>query len=526
MFDLIIENGKIIDGTGNKSYLADIAIQNGRIAAIGTLGQAEARERLDAAGCAVTPGFVDIHSHADFILPILPTADSQVHQGITTTVVGQCGTSPAPLNDLTRGLLIGTVVSADRPLPWDRWSSFGSFYALLEEMGTSVNVVPVVGHGTIRVAGMGVSAKLPNREQMAAMQAETAKALDEGAVGISSGLIYPPGCYSDTAELVEVTRPVGERGGIYFSHIRSEGSQLLESIEEAITVGRETGAAVQISHLKAAGQQNWHKASQALDLIDRARAEGLDVTADMYPYEASCTGLVAMLPYWAQEGGQKDTLARLSDPIVCRKIISELEEVDYWDRIMVSDSPENRNYEGSMVAKLASDANKPAAEWVCSALLETGLDMGMISFGMSPENIEMQMRHPATMTGTDSEGRAFEGPYAKGVPHPRNFGTFPRVLGYYVRERKTLPLEQAVWKCSGFPASKLKWTDRGLVKEGYWADLVVMDPETIIDRATFTKPHQQPDGIQAVLVNGEVVVRDGVHTKARPGKVLRAPWSR
>ncbi|MBN1314627.1 MAG: D-aminoacylase [Anaerolineales bacterium] len=526
MFDLLIVNGKIIDGTGDNAYLADIAIQDGRIAAIGMLGEAEARERLEASGCVVTPGFVDIHSHADFILPILPTADSQVHQGITTTVVGQCGSSPAPLNDLTRNQLIGTVISADRPLPWDRWTSFKSYFGLLEEQGTSVNVVPVVGHGTIRVAVMGISSKLPDSVQMARMQSIAAEALDQGAAGISSGLIYPPGCYSDTAELVETTRPVGERGGIYFSHIRSEGSKLLESIEEAITVGRETGAAVQISHLKAAGRQNWHKAALALELIDRARAEGLDVTADMYPYEASCTGLVAMLPYWAQEGGQQDTLDRLSDPAICNKIISELAEVNYWDRIMISDSPENRSYEGSMIDKLANEADKLAAEWVCGALLETGLDMGMISFGMSPENIEMQLRHPATMIGTDSEGRAYEGPYAKGVPHPRNFGSFPRVLGYYVRQQKTISLEQAVWKCTGFAASKLKWTDRGLIKQGYQADLVVFNPDTIIDRSTFTKPHQRPEGIQYVLVNGEVVIREGAHTQALPGMILRAPWSK
>jgi N-acyl-D-amino-acid deacylase len=525
MLSVLIRNAEVIDGSGGPQMRADVAVEGGRIAAVGALEGAQAKTVLDAAGCAVTPGFVDMHSHADFSLPLLPTADSLVQQGITTAVVGQCGATLAPLFPETRAQVIESYQSADLPLPWDEWSSFGSFLDYLARTRLSANVVPLVGQGTVRAGVMGFSAAPADPEQVAAMQAAVGRAMDEGAIGVSSGLIYPPGSYASTEELIAVARPAGARDGFYFSHIRGEGATLLEAVAEAIRIGRETGAAVQISHFKASGRANWGKSAQALELIDRARAEGLDVTADLYPYLAGSTGLSASLPEWAQEGGRAPTLARLADPEARGRILEEMASLDPeaardWSAVWISGCPSNRGYEGRCVEALAAEAGKPPAEWVLDTLIEAGLDVEMVLFGMSEENRHRELRHPAMMIGTDGYALATEGPLARGKPHPRNFGTFPRVLAHYVREQGVISLEEAVHRMSGLPARKLRWRDRGLLRSGYQADLVVFDPVQVADRATFEAPHQYPAGIRHVLVNGELVIRDGAHTGARPGLVL------
>jgi N-acyl-D-amino-acid deacylase len=522
MIDLLIHNGEVLDGTGGPSYRADVAVDEDRIVEIGLLEGAQAATILDATGCVVAPGFVDVHSHADFVLPLLPTADSLVHQGITTLVVGQCGASPVPLSPDTRDEAIASMESEDLPLPWELWSTFASYLDYLRELGTAPNVVPLVGQGAVRSAVMGFTAAPADADQIAAMQAEVIQAMEAGAIGISTGLIYPPGSYARTEELVEVVRPAGERGGFYFSHIRGEGETLLEAIAEAIHIGRETGAAVEISHLKAAGRANWHKAPAAIALIEEARAEGLDITADMYPYPASNTGLTALLPQAALEGGKAATLARLADP-AARAAMSETlrnRRTAEWDKIIISESPHQRETEGRSIAELAEAVGQDPAEWVCDALLATELDVSIILFSMSEENVAAQMGHPAVMFGTDSSGRSVTGPLSRGVPHPRNYGTYPRVLGHYVRERKVLSLTEAVHKMTGLPAEKLRWTHRGLVRKGYAADLVVFDPATVIDRATYREPHQYPAGIRHVLVNGRPVIRDGKQTEERPGRIL------
>jgi N-acyl-D-amino-acid deacylase len=525
MLDILIRNGTVIDGSGEPRFRADVGITGGRIAEVGMLEGAEAGTVIDASGHVVTPGFVDMHSHADFTLPILPTADSLVHQGITTAVIGQCGASPAPLLPDTRDLIIAAAGSSDMPLPWDEWSTFGSYLDYLRKIGTSINVAPLVGQSGVRSAVMGFTADAPTPEQMAQMQAEVIRAMEEGAIGVSTGLIYPPGSYATTAELIEVTRPAGERGGFYFSHIRGEGDTLLEAIAEAIRIGRETGAAVQISHYKAAGRDNWDKSGQGLALIDQAQAEGLDVTVDMYPYLAGSTMLAAALPEWAQEGGNDATLERLADQDTRAKMTAAMQSSGFfriieWDQVLISNSPHNRAYEGRYVADLAAEVGKSPYDWVFDALIETQLDMGMVLFMMSEENRKLELRHPLMMIGTDGSGLATEGPMAKGVPHPRSFGTYPRVLGRYVREGQVISLEEAVWKMSGLPAQKLHWADRGLIKKGQRADVVVLDPERVADLATYDKPHQYPAGMPHVIVNGELVVRDGTHTQARPGSVL------
>lgn len=525
MLDLLIRNGLIVDGSGVAGYPGDIGVQGGRIVEIGRLEAAEAETTIDASGQVVTPGFVDMHSHADFSLPANPTADSLVRQGITTVVMGQCGSSPAPLLAGTREGAIATLSDPDIPLPWEAWSTFGSYLAYLVEIGTSLNVVPLVGQGMVRGGVMGFSAEQADERQMAQMQAEVLRAMESGAIGVSSGLTYPPGSYSRTEELIELVRPVGQRGGYYFSHIRSEGETLLEAIAEAIRIGHETGAAVQISHLKAAGRLNWSKAEQALDLIDRARDEGLDVTCDMYPYLASSTGLTMLAPDWAHEGGKAALLERLADPMTRERIktdphIDRLSRMAGWEDVFICHSPNAPDYEGHTIADLARSASLPVYDWILDALLETELQVEMVAFLMSEDNVKMQLRHPAVMIGSDGVGLAAEGPLAKGVPHPRNYGTYPRLLGNYVRDENVLSLEEAVWKMSGYPAQKLRWPDRGLLRRGYRADLVVFDPGTVADRATYQAPHQYPIGIQHVIVNGVPVIRDSVHTGARPGSVL------
>lgn len=525
MLDLLIRNGLVVDGSGAAGYPGDIGVRGDRIVAIGQLEAATAETTIDAAGLVVTPGFVDMHSHADFTLPANPTADSLVHQGITTVVMGQCGSSPAPLLPGTRQAAIAALSDPDLPLPWEAWSTFGGYLAYLAEIGTSINIVPLVGHGVVRGGVMGFDAGPADEGQMAQMQAEVLQAMDAGAIGISTGLAYPPGSFARTEELIELVRPVGQRGGYYFSHIRSEGETLLEAIAEAIGIGRETGAAVQISHLKAAGRLNWSKAEQALQLIDRACHEGLDVTCDMYPYLASSTSLTIVVPEWAHEGGQAALLERLGDPLTRESIkadpyVDHMSRMATWDQVFISHSPKAPGYEGHTVADLARSAGRPDYDWILDTLLETELQVEIVAFLLSEDNVKMQLRHPAVMIGTDGAGLAAEGPLAKGVPHPRSYGTYPRLLGCYVREQNVLSLEEAVWKMSGFPAQKLCWLDRGLIRQGYRADLVVFNPVSVADCSTYQAPHQYPTGIQCVIVNGVPVILDGVHTGARPGYVL------
>ena len=489
MLDVLIRDGLVVDGSGEPARRADVGIEGDRVVAVGSLEDARAVRVIDAAGYAVTPGFIDMHSHTDFTLPILPTGDSLLHQGITSAVVGQCGSSPVPLLDETREQVIAARESEDRPLPWAAWSGFGSYLDFLIETGISLNLVPLVGQGTVRAGVMAFASGPADVEQIDRMRDEVIQAMDEGAIGLSTGLIYPPGSYASTEELIAVVQPVGERGGFYFSHIRNESSHLLEAIAEAIRIGRETGAAVQISHFKACGRENWDKSDQALALIDEARREGLDVTADMYPYLATSTGLKATLPGWAHEGGRDATLQRLADDSARRRMESEMQSTDYdpdeWETVMISRSPKNRTYEGHYVSELAAGAGQSPYEWVFDALLEAKTDMSMIHFAMSEENRERQLRHPAMMIGTDGSAHAPEGPLGKGKPHPRNYGAFPRVLGHFVRERQVISLEEAVRKMTGLPADKLRWVDRGRVQEGYRADLVVLDPDTVADRATY-----------------------------------------
>ncbi len=522
MLDLLIRNGTVYDGTGSQGRLADVAIQGDRIVAVEPLPGASAITVIEAEGLAVAPGFIDMHSHADLSLPVNPQANSLVHQGITTIVTGQCGVSPAPLLPATHAEVGPALTATAFPIPLERWSSFSDFLGFLDETGTAVNVAPLVGHGTVRAAVMAYRSGAPTTEELAAMTALVEEAMDAGAFGISTGLIYPPGIYTATEELVALTLPVGRRGGIYFSHIRGEGDTLLEAVDEAIAIGRGAGAAVQISHFKAFGERNWSKSQQALAAIDAARVEGLDVTADMYPYLAAHNDLSAALPAWALAGTHEQVIRRLDDPATRTRIAADpAREQGDWNQVLISYSPCRPDFEGRSVAALAEAAGLSPFEWVMDALRDTGLRINRVMFGMSEANKLQEIRHPAMMVGTDGYGAALTGPASVGLPHPRSYGTFPRVLAQYVREKKALTLPEALHKMTGMAAAKLGLRDRGALRSGACADVVVFDPEQITDLATFAQPHQYAAGFEHVIVNGQPALDYRVLTGALPGKVLR-----
>jgi N-acyl-D-amino-acid deacylase len=527
MFDLLIKNGVVVDGSGASRFKADLAVKGETIVAIGHLDAGHATRIIDVNGQVIAPGFIDMHSHGDFTLPACPTADSLVHQGVTTAVIGQCGQSLSPLLPETRGEIISSLETREFPIPWDQWSDFASYLDFMKALGLSINIVPLVGQGTIRAGVMGFVSGRADSNQMMAMKAEVVKALEAGAIGISTGLIYPPGSYASTEELIELIRPVGERKGFYFSHIRGEGKTLIEAVAEAIRIGRETGASVQISHLKASWPSNWEKQTGAIELIEKARQEGLDVTADAYPYVAGATSLKSVLPGWAHEGGKEAILKRLSDPATRKKMIEDMRQEGIsqdssWERFLVSGSPHRPEYAGRYVSDAAKEAQKTPEDWVFDALIETELDMGIIIFGVSEENLRKVLKHPMVMVGSDSHILPIEGPLAIGVPHPRTFGTFARIIGRYVREENVLDLEEAVYKMTGLPAGKLRLSDRGLIKVDFKADLVVFDFKTIIDQADFNDPFHYPSGISYVLCNGKEVISQGKHTGARPGQIIRS----
>lgn len=529
MNDILFKNAIVVDGTGSPAFEADILIEGPVIREVGALGGKRATGTIDAKGLVVCPGFIDMHCHADFSLPMVPSADSLVHQGITTAVVGQCGLSPAPLPQSNREQVIagltGIFSELDGQIPWSEWSSFGEYLSFLKRLGLSINVVPLVGQGTIRAGVMGFKAGRAGSEQMKNMQQEALKALQQGAWGLSTGLIYPPGSYASTDELKELVRVVAGQGGFYFSHIRGESETLLEAIAEAIEIGRETGASVQISHFKAAGRPNWGKSKEALTLIDEARNKGLDVCADMYPYTAGSTTLAAFLPEWAQEGGKEAIKERLSNPTLRIRMMEDMIKGGFaksveWDTVLITGCPSKPEYQGLYVSRLAKEAGKTPHEWIFDALLEADLQIHMAVFAMSEDNRRQEVSYPAMTFGTDGLGFIAKGSAPKHLTHPRSYGAFPRVLARYVRETSVLSLEEAICKMTGLAAKRLNLKDRGLIKPGLAADLVVFDPGKVRDRATFEDPHQYAEGILEVFVQGEPVIHEGTHTGSRPGIVL------
>ncbi len=522
-FDMLILNGRVVDGTGNPWFRADIGIKAGRIVKIGSLASASANKIIDARNLIVSPGFIDIHSHSDFALIKDPKAESKIMQGVTTEVIGNCGLSTAPIRENTRGLLEKYL----EPIRFKvklNWFTIGEYLNQLEKQGIGLNVATLVGHGTIRIAVMGFDNRLPTKEELDDMKLLVSQSMEDGAFGMSSGLIYPPGCYSNTRELIELCKVVGKYGGIYTTHIRDEEDALIESVKEAIEIGKLSGIPVHISHHKAAGRANWGKVKETLNLMDEAREKGIDVTCDQYPYAASCTFLSTVIPIWAHEGGTGKLIARLKDPEIRRRLAKEIEEgIPEWDKIMIVSvsSEKNKNFEGKTIAEISEAVGKNPADVTFDLLIEEEATVMAVFFEMCEEDVCTVMKHPVTMIGSDGLAVTPSGILGEVKQHPRSYGTFPRVLGKYVREERVLTLEEAIRKMTSFPAQRLGFRDRGLIREGFWADITIFDPSEIVDKATYTDPHQFPEGIKYVIVNGELVVEDGKHTGTLAGKVLR-----
>lgn len=525
-FDLVVKNGTILDGTGGPEWRADLGVRDDTISAIGSIDPARGSMVLDAAGLHVSPGFIDIHSHSDSSIFAYPTADSRSRQGITTEVTGQCGFSAAPLEGVdadTRRANLAEETGA--PV---EWTSIAAYFETLERIGISVNQAFLMGHGSLRQNVAGLENRLLTQTEMASVVRSIEEGMDLGAFGLSTGLEYTPGLFTPTEEIVTLARVVARRGGFYASHIRNEESGLLAAIHEAIQIGREAGVPVQISHLKAAGRPNWSKQRAALNLIESARRDGVQVLADAYPYTAYSTSLTIFLPPWALEGGWHGLGRRLNDPSDRVRIRDEVVESvagdpgDFGLVVISSTKTEaNRHFVGRSLAEVGEIRGMEPVDAALRLLVEEEGTVSMIGHGMSAENVEMVLSHPLVMVGSDGSSIAPTGKAAETRPHPRLYGTCPRVLSYYSRERGIFDLPAAVRKMTAAPADQAGITDRGRIARSKKADLVVLNAATVRDAATFDDPHRYPTGIEYVVVNGRLVVDAGRHTGARPGRVLR-----
>jgi len=524
-YDLLIRGGRIVDGTGSPWYLGDVAIQGDRIAAVGRLAGAVARDTIDATGLVVAPGFIDMLGHSEYPLLRNGQAVSKITQGITSEITGEVS-SVVPVNENTlRELGEGFRQRVT-------WTDLNGYFAALEQARPAINLGTYVTVGSVRRYVMGDADRPATPAELERMRGLVAQAMEQGAMGLSTGLIYAPASYASTEEVAELAKVAGRYGGGYASHIRSEGDRLVEAIEEAIRIGEVGGTWVQIHHLKASGKRNWGKMRQAVAAIEAARARGVDVTADQYPYPASGTGLDAIIPNWAHAGGTDSLLARLADPAARARMRAELAEGGTDWRIgessggpsgvMISDfgTDSLEKYEGRRLSEIAEARRQPVVDVLFDLLLADSARSSAIYFSMSEEDIELAMRQPWVSVGIDAGARAADSTVTE-RPHPRAYGSFPRILCRYVRERRVITLEDAIRKFTSLPASRVGLDDRGVLKAGTFADLTLFDPATVCDRATFERPVQTSVGIVHVIVNGVPVVRNSQVTGARPGRPLR-----
>jgi dihydroorotase/N-acyl-D-amino-acid deacylase len=534
-YDVVIENGRIVDGTGNPWTYGDVGIRGDRIVAItqrGALRDAAAKQRIDARGHVVAPGFIDIQNHSwEPVLWKDGRVVSMVTQGVTSVILGEAST-PAPSNEKVEEVdeiakMEPVRAALQRSFRGER--GFGNWLDAIGRHPNSVNAGSYLGAATVRAYAAGQASGAPSAAQLDTMRAVVRNAMRDGAFGISSALIYPPGSYAGTAELVEMAKAMAPYHGGYITHMRSEDDSLFEAIDEAFRIAREGGVKLDIYHLKASNRRNWGKAAGAVAKIDSARAAGLDVGATMYPYPFSGNNLGECFPDWAAENGK--LFDNLRNPDTRARILRDMADQDGAPlcqregptAYMVADfrKPENAKYEGKLLSDIAADMKKPWPETIVELILSENRDLSKINFTMSEDNVRMQIKQPWVVIGTDAGG--VDPDSTKYVVHPRSYGTYPRILGRYVREQKLLTLEDAVRKMSGGVATRLGLRDRGLLREGMFADVVVFDDSTIIDLATPEKPHQISRGVEQVLVNGVQVVRDGRHTGATPGRALRGP---
>jgi len=527
MLDVLIKDAVVVDGTGAPAFKADVGIAEGRIALVGASIERETKRTIQALGLHVAPGFIDPHTHSDLTLLADPRAESKIRQGVTTEVIGNCGASPAPL----LGAAIEQTRAEAKGLGVDiTWTSMAEYSDHLRNAGTAVNVVPLVGHNTVRGAVLGFDDVQPTLEQQSQMERLVQEAMEQGARGLSTGLYYAPGFYALTRELTGLARVVARRNGIYASHIRSESDRLLEAVAEAIEIGEEANIRVEVAHLKLSGYRNWEATDRLLTALEDGGARGVRVGCDQYPYTASATWLSAILPYWAQTGDAKAIATRLSEPEARTRIREDWEEnraewdsrtgVRDWSDIVITDYAPEPDVLGRSIADVADAEGEEPLELVLDLIVMSEGQAAAVFFDQLEDNVRTLMRHPLVVIGSDGSALAPRGVLGQRKPHPRSYGTFPRVLGRYVREEKVLSLEQAVKKMTSVTAERFGLTDRGVVRQGAWADLVLFDAQTVADRATFTDPHQYPLGIPYVLVNGVVVIDQGQHTGALPGRLL------
>jgi N-acyl-D-amino-acid deacylase len=493
-WDVLICNATVYDGNNNPPVTADVALRGDRIAAVGPQLGKQAATVFDATGLALAPGFVDVHSHDDLSVFLTPEMDFKVMQGVTTDVVGNCGMGAAPYQ--AAGLFF-RLLYPDANLP--EWDGYAGYLQAIEQSPPSLNVAALVGHNTLRLAAMGNAQRAPTAGEMAQMRDALREGLGAGAFGLSTGLIYEPGRYAQTEEVIELAREVGPAGGLYTTHMRNEASGLLEAVREALRIGEESGTPVQISHHKAGGKENWGRVRDSLRLLEEAQARGIDATADQYPYTSGSTVLAAVIQNNAlNERGTQGGIGRVAPK-----------------DLLFASTPHHAEYEGKTLQDLCERFGLPAEAAAQRVLEAEGMGAVVVLEMMDEADVRTVMRHPTTMIGSDGV------PAAGAKPHPRLYGTFPRVLGRYARMEGLLPLEEAVYRMTGFPAAKFRLRERGLVRTGFYADLVVFDPAKIVDTGTYADPRQYPTGIHHVFVNGVPVMRDGRHTGARPGRALR-----
>ena len=532
-YDLIIRGGTIYDGSGKRPVAGDVAIKDDRIVAVGKV-QGTAKTEVPAKGMAVAPGFINMLSWATESLIADPKSQSDIRQGVTLEVMGE-GWSMGPMNATMKRQ--ETERQGDIKYPIE-WTTLGDYFGWLEKRGISTNIASFVGAATVRVHELGEGDVDPNPEQLARMRALVRQAMNEGAMGVGSSIIYAPGSYAETDELVALTSEAAKCGGMYISHMRSEGDRIEEAVDELIDISRRSGAPAEIYHLKMAGRSNWDKLDTIVKKIEDARAEGLRITTDMYTYTAGATGLDAAMPTWVQAGGLEQWIERLKDPAIRARVAGEMKKPGSdWENLyfgagadkMILSGFKNdalKPLTGKTLAEVAAMRGKSPEETAMDLVVEDGSRVGTVYFLMSEDNVRKQIQLPWMSFGSDAASQATEGVFLKSGAHPRTYGNFARLLGRYVRDEKLIPLEQAVYRLTTLPATNLGIKDRGALKPGYYADVVIFDPATIGDRSTFEKPHQYSVGVRDVFVNGIQVLKDGEHSGATPGRAVRgAGWN-
>lgn len=530
--DLILRGGSIFDGSGTEAFVGDVAIDGDKIVALGDLGKATAAVEIDVSGLAVAPGFVNMMSWANESLIQDGRSQSDIRQGVTLEIMGE-GTSMGPLNERMKA----EMLSQQGDIRYDvEWTSLAEYLNYLEKRGISPNVASFIGAASPREYVIGHEDRPPTAEELDQMRSLVREAMQDGALGVASSLMYPPGLFADTSELIELSKIAAEYDGMYISHMRDEGAHMIEAVDEVLTIARDANIRAEIYHIKSSGKANWHLFDKAVEMVEAARADGLEITADVYTYPAGSTGLNVTIPPWVQEGGFDESIKRMSDPALREQIIREMNtESDDWENMFLAvGSPENilmvnfksdalKPLTGKTVADVAAMRGTSPENTIMDLIIEDGSRIGTVYFTQSEDIVRKAVALPWVSFNSDEASLAPEGVFLKSNPHPRAYGSFARVLAKYVRDEQVITLQEAIRKLSALPAQTMRIDRRGELREGFYADVVVFDPENIQDHATFVKPHQYATGMIHVFVNGEQVLKDGEHTGATPGRAVRGP---